>query len=153
MDFSVFQFVPITSFPVTGYITEKSGFISFTALWGTKIDMIPPEPSPGCSAPTLSKSYLSHCLRDIPVPSDTVWDSLQHVFVCLKLGRPELDPALQMCLTSADWKGRITSVSLLVMLFLMQSRTLLATQQSRKCGLMFKFVVTRTQAFFCKAFM
>lgn len=62
----------------------------------------------------------------------------------------ELDPALQMCLTSVEWKGSIISVSLLLMFFLMQSRMILATKRSRTCGLMFKFVVTRTQAFFCE---
>lgn len=40
------------------------------------------------------------------------------------LGSPELDPALQMCLTRAEQRARITSLNLLVMPHLMQPRML-----------------------------
>lgn len=53
---------------------------------------------------------------------------LQYVHVCLALGSPELDQALSMC---------FTSLSVLAMLFLMQSKILLAFFVARThCSLM-----------------
>lgn len=43
----------------------------------------------------------------------TVLDSFQHVHVCVVEGSLEVDVALQVCLTSADQRKRITSLSLL----------------------------------------
>jgi len=50
----------------------------------------------------------------------------QYVDVFLVLGSPELDTALQMCLTSGKQRRRITSIDLLVVFFLMQLSMLLA---------------------------
>lgn len=52
--------------------------------------------------------------------------SLWYVHVSLILVIPVLDPALQMCLTRAEERGRITSLDLLLMLCLTQPRVLLA---------------------------
>ena len=45
--------------------------------------------------------------------------------MCL-LGSPELDTALQMGLTSVEWRGWITTLPLLVMLIPIQPRVLLS---------------------------
>lgn len=47
------------------------------------------------------------------------------------LGCPALDPALHLCITRAELSGRITSLDLLAMLFLMQPRRLLAFLAAR----------------------
>jgi len=65
----------------------------------------------------------------------TVLQSLRHLCgpslvqqgdAFLVLGSPELDPELQMRLTSSKQRGRTTAVHLRAMLFLMQPKMLLA---------------------------
>lgn len=53
-------------------------------------------------------------------------DSLQFVHVLLALVSPSLNPALRVCLISAERRERITSRDLLAMLLLMQPQRLLA---------------------------
>jgi len=71
-------------------------------------------------------------------------DLLQYVSVYVVLGRPEWDPALQMCLT------RVISLDMLTMLFLMQPQVLLAYFVTRACSwLVFRFLSTRTMKQIC----
>ena len=51
---------------------------------------------------------------------------LQYVHAFFVLGSPDLDPTLQMSLTSAKLWGRITTLDLLTVLFLTQNRIKLA---------------------------
>lgn len=67
-------------------------------------------------------------------------DFLQCVHVPLVLGSLDLNQESQLCLTTvlpdtAEWvqRGRVTSLNLLAMLFLMQLRPLLAFLASRAC--------------------
>lgn len=77
---------------------------------------------------------------------------LQFVLVLLALGSPELELALQMCLTSAEWRGRISSVNpiaIIAMLFLVKPRKLLTFFAVRAhCCLMLNLLSTR--CFFVK---
>lgn len=50
--------------------------------------------------------------------------SLSYACVCVEMWSPKLDPALELCLTRAEQRERITSLNLLAMLFLMQTRRL-----------------------------
>ena len=56
-------------------------------------------------------------------------DSLHSLCASFFQEDPALDPALQMCLTRAEQRERITSLNLLVMLCLMQPRMLLANSK------------------------
>lgn len=58
--------------------------------------------------------------------SDLSLNLLQKVYISLVLGMPGLELALQMCLTSADRRRRMTSLHLLATHILMQPRMLLA---------------------------
>ncbi|XP_069664098.1 coiled-coil domain-containing protein 169 isoform X3 [Haliaeetus albicilla] len=76
--------------------------------------------------PVAEQSQLSHpllicqMLQSLHHLHSPVLDLLQEVPVLLVPGSPELDPALQICLTSAKEKGRITSLDLLAAFFLME---------------------------------
>lgn len=99
--FPIFQFVPIASCPVTVCYWEESGFIFFTHSHQVFIHVDPPEPS----LHQAQQSYLLFTwemfgtLNHLQGPSA---DSLQYVHVFFVLGSPDLDPALQMRLTSAN---------------------------------------------------
>lgn len=56
----------------------------------------------------------------------------------------ELNPLLQMCLTRYEKREKITSLILLAMLCLMQSRSLLTIAVKVHCWFMFIFLPTRT---------
>lgn len=59
-----------------------------------------------------------------------------------------MNPALQSCLTSAEYRGRIIFLNLLEVLFLMQARRLMATFAIREhCWLMFNLVSSGTLGF------
>lgn len=61
---------------------------------------------------------------------------------------PKLNPALQSCLTSAEYKGRIIFLNLLEVLFLMQARRLMAIFAIREhCWILFNLVSTGTLRF------
>lgn len=82
------------------------------------------------SQPLLTcQTFLSLCSPSL--------DLLQYVHVSLVLGSPELYPALQTCLTSAEQKGRINSLHLLMTLFLMRPRISLAFATRTHCWFMF----------------
>ena len=60
-------------------------------------------------------------------------------------GSPELDAALQTCLTRTAWRGRVTSIELLAKLCLMQPRGLLVFFVVRtRCWLPVSLLATRT---------
>ena len=84
----------------------------------------------------------------------TSLDSLHSVPVSLALGSPGLDPGLQVCLTSAEQRGGVTSPDLLAVLCLMQPRRSLAAFGTRAhCCLVVNLVPTRTpRAFSAKLF-
>ena len=72
-------------------------------------------------------------------------DSLQDIPVYLLLGSPSLNPALQIFITRAEQRRGITSVNLLAVLCLMQSRMPLAFFSVRaQCWLTFNLLPTRT---------
>lgn len=106
---------------------EKSLALSMPYQAVTHIGEITPEPS----LLQARQSQISQPLLDCQMlqsPNHLCGpslDSLLHAHVCIELGSPKLDPALELCLTRAEQRGRITSLSLLAMLFLMQTRRLL----------------------------
>jgi len=55
-------------------------------------------------------------MSDVPIPQSSSWlfvDVLQYIHIILVWGSPELDPVLQMCLTSAEVRGMLSFPSLL----------------------------------------
>jgi len=72
------------------------------------------------------------------------WPFTGHSPVCPHVSCTGLDTAFQMCLTCAQQRGSITSLSLLAALFLMQPRMLLAVFAPKAhCWLTFSWVLTR----------
>lgn len=68
-------------------------------------------------------------MKDVPVLKNLhslLLDLLQYSHVWRVLWSPQLDPELQMCVSSADQRGKITSLQRLMTLFLMWVRMLLA---------------------------
>lgn len=53
------------------------------------------------------------CSNPLTIFMALLWDFLQYVLVSLVLGRSTLDPTLQLCLPSAEQRGRIPSLDLL----------------------------------------
>lgn len=66
--------------------------------------------------------FIGEMLQSLRHLSDSLLDFLQYVHVCLALGGPELDTALQVWPHSAEQRGMITSLDLLVMVVPMQPR-------------------------------
>jgi len=58
-------------------------------------------------------------VQSLNCPRGRTLNLFHYVNVSLVLGSPELDPALQMGPSIADQRGRITSLDLLAMPFLM----------------------------------
>ena len=121
--------------------TEKNLFFIPPHQLFTHTAKIPPEPSlPQALSSLLPALSADPHRKDAPVPAPFCW-ARSDIF--LVLGSPELDPALQMwphqhwtqhsrCgLTSTEKRGRIRSLVLLAMLFLLQPRMLLALLATR----------------------
>ncbi|KAF4794877.1 hypothetical protein TURU_097864 [Turdus rufiventris] len=94
-------------------------------------------------------------VRAAPIPSLPLWsplDLLQDFHVPLVLSSPELDSALQMCLTRAEQRGRIMSLDLLAMLFLMLPRIPMAFLATRALLAHGQLVLYQDiQVFLCRA--
>lgn len=114
MEFPVFQFMPIASRPATEYQKEESGTIFFTHCVFMQFGENPLGPSLLWG----KQSQLSQPLKFL--------SGYAPICPCLSL-TSELRPGhnTQMCLTSAEQRGRISFLNLLAICFLMALRRLL----------------------------
>ena len=93
---------------------------------------------------TTSLSRLCQGLITLTAEDEQPFTGLPPVCPCLVLGSPTLDLALQLCLTGAEQRGRITSLELLAVLLLMQPRRLVAFLATRaRCWLVVDLLPTR----------
>lgn len=124
MVFCVFQFVSITSHPVTDHHGEESGCAFFTP---SIRDLYPLLRSPrvfacpGWADPSLSLLvwWMLQALDDPPGPSLRSHGTSLHSPMqerCSQLSCTSLNTAFQVCVTSAEWRGRIPSLELLAAL-------------------------------------
>lgn len=100
------------------------------------VGTITPEPSL-LQARQSQFCQLLHVCRTLQSPNHLcgpLLDSLLYAHVCIELGSPKLDPALELCLTKAEQRGRSASLNSLAMLFLMQTRRLLGCFAARVHG-------------------
>lgn len=131
-EFPLFLFVVIAFCSVTGN-WEESGpvFYSMGDQVCAHTDMPPwAFSAPGWTVPAFSVSLHR---RDASVHHHCGPLLGLHQDVCdfLVLGSSELDPSLQICFTRTEQKGRITSLKLLVMIFLKQTRMQFTSIASR----------------------
>lgn len=100
MEFLVFQFVPISSHPVTGIPLRRIWFSSFAPSCRYHIKpaldilQLQDEPSQLSQPPLICQAPLHHL-------HSPLLDSLHSIRVSLELGSPEQHPELLMYLTSA----------------------------------------------------
>ena len=146
MEFSVFQFTPIPSCPVTEHHWEEPGSIFFIHTLQVFINT-DKTPLGLLSSRLSSSSYRSpsscQLLQSLNHLFGPALDWLQYVYSSLILRSPDLDPELQVCLTSAEQRGRIISFKWLATSLLVQPRLLLSFFLARAhCWLMVNFLST-----------
>lgn len=138
-----FWFVHTVSSPFTRCYWEESESIFFIlSHWVfMHIYKTPPKHSLGRMVPAFSAS-LWKVLQSLHHICGLTLDSLQDVH-----GGVDLDPTSACPSTSAEHRGKITSLDLLAMLFLMQHRILLAFFSTRThCWRMINLLSTTTSA-------
>lgn len=152
MEFPVFQYVVIPSFPVTGLQWAQRSSIFFTPslqvfIRNNKIPLTLPFRlnCPSSLSRSLYEKFSS------PLIILVTFHCLQYIHACLAVGSPALISALQMFLTRAEQRGGITYSELLANLSLMQASASLDFFAGVNCLLMLDISST-TSAFPAKLF-
>jgi len=131
----VFQAVLTASGSVTGHHWKEPGSVCFTPSLQVfiYIDKIPTEPSLlQAEQFQLSQPFLiGEMLQTLIHLCDPSLDSHQYINASLVLGSPELDKHSRCGLTSAEQRGRITSLNLVATLCLKQLRIPFASFAAR----------------------